>query len=149
MPRLPLTRRSLALAALLGLPLGLGLEAVRYGEGLSYLSDDPRACINCHVMREPYAAWEHGPHARHCSCNDCHVPHDLIGRYTTKAVHGWRHSVGFTFDSFPEPIRAREDSRAVVQENCARCHQTALAKLPGGVATDCTHCHPSAGHGHR
>jgi cytochrome c nitrite reductase small subunit len=143
-------RRAVVWAALLGVPIGLAVESARYGEALSYLSDDPKACLNCHVMRDPWNAWAHGPHARHATCNDCHVPQDLLGRYTTKAVHGWRHSQAFTLDRVPEPIRARPDSVAAIQANCVRCHAAALHDLPGGVpAASCTHCHPGAGHGHR
>ena len=41
-------------ALLLGGLSGLGLYT--YAEGAAYFSDDPKACLNCHVMREPFEA---------------------------------------------------------------------------------------------
>jgi cytochrome c nitrite reductase small subunit len=38
------------LAAPLGVALGLGGYTLVYAEGLSYLSDDPEACANCHII---------------------------------------------------------------------------------------------------
>ena len=29
-----------------------------YAQGFSYLSDDPAACANCHIMREHYDGWQ-------------------------------------------------------------------------------------------
>src|SRR5579871_1360364 len=45
---------ALVLCALAGGALGTGAYTVHYAEALSYLSDDPAACANCHVMRDPY-----------------------------------------------------------------------------------------------
>jgi cytochrome c nitrite reductase small subunit len=28
-----------------------------------------------------YASWQKGPHHGVAVCNDCHVPHDLAGKY--------------------------------------------------------------------
>ena len=38
------------LACLLGIPLGIGAFTFVYAKGFSYLSPDPRACVNCHIM---------------------------------------------------------------------------------------------------
>ena len=91
----------------------------------SYLSDDPRACINCHIMNEQYNSWSSSPHHARASCNDCHVPHDsVLSKYFVKAEHGYRHSKGFTFQDFHEPIQITPGSRDVVIDNCIRCHET-------------------------
>ncbi len=42
---------SLLLSALVGTLLDTGGYTFYYAEGASYLSDDPRACVNCHIMR--------------------------------------------------------------------------------------------------
>ena len=39
-------------AVMVGAFVGLGLFTFWYARGASYLTDDPRACINCHVMRQ-------------------------------------------------------------------------------------------------
>ncbi|HZW10691.1 MAG TPA: cytochrome c nitrite reductase small subunit [Phycisphaerales bacterium] len=152
----------LALSALVGVFLGAGVYTVHHAEGLSYLSNDPRACVNCHIMREQYDGWQKGSHHAVATCNDCHVPHDLVGKYLTKVEHGYRHSKGFTFQDFHEPIRMKESSRRIVNHNCIGCHEALLAQVqplfeedahsfaggpPGAAAFDCLHCHAGVGHG--
>ena len=41
----------LALSILLGVPAGVGAFTFVYAKGFSYMSSDPRACVNCHVMK--------------------------------------------------------------------------------------------------
>ncbi len=143
----------LFLAALIGVFLGVSGVTFRYAEGLSYLSNDPKACVNCHIMREEYDGWQKAPHHAAATCNDCHVPQDFLGKYWTKAEHGWRHSKGFTLQDFHEPIRMTPESRNVVVENCLRCHSDLLADLgtsdAHGVGIDCIKCHAGVGHGPR
>ncbi len=42
---------------LLGIPAGIGAFTFVYAKGFSYLSTDPRACVNCHIMNQHYDAW--------------------------------------------------------------------------------------------
>lgn len=141
----------LALSALVGLFLGLSTYTFGYAEGLSYLSNDPRACVNCHVMRDQYDGWQKASHHAHAACNDCHVPHDLVGKYYVKAEHGLRHSYGFTLNNFHEPIRIKESSRRVVLHNCVGCHEGLVADIAhaggSGEVADCIRCHTNVGHG--
>ena len=96
----------LALAGLFGGLVGLGGFTFSYAQGLSYLSNDPRACVNCHVMRDVYDGWSHGSHKAVADCNDCHTPHNLlVAKYAVKALDGFKHSAAFTLGGFPEPIR--------------------------------------------
>ncbi|MBX3357906.1 MAG: cytochrome c nitrite reductase small subunit [Phycisphaeraceae bacterium] len=138
------------LAALLGVFLGLGAFTFTYAEGWSYLSNDPAACVNCHVMNQQHRDWEHSSHHAWAVCNDCHVPHDsVVSKYATKADHGARHSWGFTFQTFHEPIQIKASSLAAVQENCVRCHEgmvSEIVRAGGGEAMDCVHCHRDVGH---
>lgn len=120
--------------------------------GLSYLSDDPKACINCHIMTPQYATWQHSSHGRVATCNDCHVPHDnVVRKYWFKAMDGGRHSFMFTFRLEPQVIRAREASKTVIQENCIRCHtttvQTIAADVHSGSTRPCIECHREVPHG--
>lgn len=149
-------RRWLArvVVAIVGASLGIAGFTFAYAEGLSYLSDDPRACINCHVMQEHFDGWQHASHHAVATCNDCHVPHDsMIRKYWTKAEHGYRHSKGFTFDDFHEPIQITPGSRAAVVENCMRCHASIASDVTvhglGDRAepADCLHCHARVAHG--
>ncbi len=129
----------------------------KYAHATSYLSDDPKACINCHIMNDEYNAWSNSAHHARATCNDCHVPHDsVISKYFVKAEHGYRHSKGFTFQDFHEPIQITKSSRDVVIDNCVRCHEamtheirTAAAGDTPGVSggLDCIHCHSRVAHG--
>lgn len=145
------TLPGLVLAALFGAMIGVGGFTFRYAEGLSYLSNDPKACVNCHIMRDQFDGWQKGPHHAVAVCNDCHVPHDLVGKYLTKIDHGYRHSKGFTFQDFHEPIQMKASSRRVVEHNCVRCHEALVhdvAHAPrSGEALDCIRCHRSVAHG--
>ena len=60
-----------------GLLVGLGLYTFVYARGASYLTNDPAACANCHVMSEQYDGWLKSSHHAVAVCNDCHTPHNL------------------------------------------------------------------------
>jgi len=140
------------LCVLLGVALGTGAYTYSYGEGFSYFSSDPKACVNCHVMREHYDGWQKASHHAVAVCNDCHMPHDFLGKYWTKAENGFWHSRAFTFQDFHEPIRIRPVSAKVLQVNCVTCHRDMVADIlghdsTGEDATNCVHCHAAVGHG--
>jgi cytochrome c nitrite reductase small subunit len=143
----------LALCGLAGALAGSSGYTVYYAEGLSYLSDDPRACVHCHIMRDPYADWQRSSHHAHATCNDCHIPHDnVLHKYLVKAENGFWHSKGFTLQDFHEPIRIRPGNARVLDANCAHCHHQLVSQiLPAGEPHDaggnCTHCHVAVGHG--
>ena len=58
-------RWALAASVVLGMSLGLGLFTFGYARGSSYLTNDPAACANCHIMSEHYAAWARVTTATH------------------------------------------------------------------------------------
>ena len=91
---------------------GLGAFTFRYAEGLSYFSADPRACVNCHIMRDEYASWQHSAHHAVATCVTCHLPHPFVPKYWAKAVNGWNHSKAFTLQDYPEHIRIWAEERA-------------------------------------
>jgi cytochrome c nitrite reductase small subunit len=136
--------------ALIGAALGLGAFTFIYGEGAAYLSDDPRACVNCHIMSEQFASWGQSSHSRVAVCNDCHLPNPAVPRWATKADNGMFHSVAFTFDRFHEPIRIKPRNRRVVQRNCVACHLDMVHELlpttVTGDAIQCYQCHVDVGH---
>ena len=142
----------LLLCALVGLALGSGGFAFYYGEGLSYMSSDPKTCVNCHIMRDQYDGWSKASHHAVAGCNDCHTPHDFFGKYWTKAENGFWHSKGFTLQDFHEPIRIRPKNSRVLQASCVHCHQDLVEGILGHGADDdgtvnCVRCHASVGHG--
>lgn len=144
-PSLPL----ILLSGMIGLFIGLGSYTFIYAQGASYLSDDPQACVNCHVMREQFNGWTKSSHKAFATCNSCHVPHNLVGKYMTKAQNGFWHSYYFTFQNFHEPIQMQPRSRAIVQENCLGCHQqfvSQIANHEGPDEVNCIQCHAGVGH---
>lgn len=144
--------RKIVLSILLGLLAGIGLFTFHYAEGLSYFSADPKACVNCHIMRPQYDSWQKSSHHAEAGCVDCHLPHDLIPKYKAKADNGYHHSKGFTFQDFPEPIIITPKNAAILQKNCLRCHKDmvhGLAASEGPGAVRCVHCHAGVGHGER
>lgn len=140
--------------ASLGALVGAGIFTLDYAEGLSYLSTDPKACANCHIMQPQYDSWQKSGHHHAASCVDCHLPHEFLAKYVAKAENGYHHSVGFTLQNFHEPIQIKARNAAILQDNCLRCHgdvfhgSTATDWGPG-QAVSCVHCHAAVGHGPR
>jgi cytochrome c nitrite reductase small subunit len=145
-------RLLVALSVALGILLGVGGFTFRYAEGLSYFSTDPRACVNCHIMRPQYDGWQKSSHHTVAVCIDCHLPHDFVPKYLAKAENGYRHSQKFTAQDFVEPIIVQPAGVAILQDNCVRCHDSLVAEMNApalghGESTDCLHCHRNVGHG--
>lgn len=137
------------MCVLAGIPLGLGLFTFLYAEGLSYFSSDPRACVNCHIMRDEYDSWAKSGHHHVAGCVDCHLPPFGAGKLIAKGVNGWNHSKAFTLQDFHEPIMITPRNAAMLQENCLRCHgdfvHDILAAQPGD-SVSCVLCHKNVGH---
>ena len=135
-----------------GLLLGVGGYTFLYARGASYMTNDPAACANCHVMRDQFEGWQRSSHRSVAVCNDCHAPHDVIGKYSTKARNGFWHSFYFTTGTFHEPIRITPRNSAVTEGACRTCHAsivTAIDTSPRhGEALSCVSCHRNVGHQH-
>lgn len=143
---------------LLGAICGLGMYAMVESKAISYLSDDPKTCANCHVMTPQYTTWQNSSHREWASCNDCHVPHDnIFNTYYFKAKDGLYHASVFTTRREPEVIRIKEAGIEVVQNNCIRCHQDQVTDArTGSMVKDhldnrttrkCWTCHQEVPHG--
>lgn len=145
-------------AALLGLAVGVLSYTFVYAEGASYLSNDPEACANCHVMREVLQDWRAGDHHHTAVCNDCHVPQQPALKWLVKGMNGAHHSYAFTFLDTPANIRPSRISQVIVRQNCVRCHGPLLphaltAKINAKDAfsndtPNCLACHRQVGHWH-
>jgi cytochrome c nitrite reductase small subunit len=138
-------------AALLGVASGLGLYTFVYAKGHAYLTDDPAACANCHVMNQQYDGWLKASHRSVAGCNHCHVPANFVGKYWTKSRNGFWHSYYFTTQTFHEPIRATPTSRRIAEANCRRCHDPVVQAMgtpshAGDDSLSCIRCHGSVGH---
>lgn len=140
-----------ATVVLLGMAIGIGAFTFVYARGASYMTNDPTACANCHIMSEHYAAWTKSSHRSVAVCNDCHAPHDLIGKYMTKARNGFWHSFYFTSGNFPDPLRITPRNHEITEHACRDCHEQITDAIEHGAPThdeeiSCTRCHARVGH---
>jgi cytochrome c nitrite reductase small subunit len=137
---------------LVGIAAGLGAYTFVYAKGYSYLTNDPAACANCHAMDQYYAGWMRGPHRSVAVCNDCHTPHNPVGKYAVKASNGFWHSFYFTSGRYPVNIEIKKSNRKVTDEACRHCHSEithAIDTEPGDRDEDklsCIRCHYDVGH---
>jgi cytochrome c nitrite reductase small subunit len=142
----------LLLAILVGALLGAGGYTFWYGQGFSYMSENPAVCVNCHIMNEHYDGWQKSSHHAVATCNDCHLPKSLVPRLVMKTENGFRHSKAFTLQDFHEPIRIRPHNKHVLNNNCRACHLQLVSEV---IVThgrdesrlDCIRCHATVGHG--
>lgn len=154
----PPTAWNIPVLAITGILFGLAAFLVYISKAPSYLSDDPKTCVNCHIMSPQYATWQHSSHRQWATCNDCHVPHDnVFNHYFFKAKDGLRHATIFTLRAEPQVIFIHEAGKNVVQQNCVRCHEDLISDnhIVGGYphyvnereSRNCTSCHRETPHG--
>jgi cytochrome c nitrite reductase small subunit len=143
---------------LLGMCAGLGVYTFGYGKGASYLKNDPSACANCHVMQEHFDTWQQSSHHHVATCNDCHLPHNPVGKLVVEADNGFFHSLAFTLQDYHDPIQIKPRNRVVAQNACLSCHGDLVhcmlpaASTQGAMAGEillCVHCHADVGHAFR
>jgi cytochrome c nitrite reductase small subunit len=147
-----LSKTILAFAAMVGVLLGLGSYTFNYAEGLSYLSNNPQTCVNCHIMNDEFNGWTKSSHHAVATCNDCHLTHSFPQYYIDKGMNGWNHSKAFTLQNFHEPIMINDRNSRILQGNCLRCHGELVHNIVAGNKTDissvkCVTCHVNVGHG--
>ncbi len=139
-----------AVGAAIGVAAGVGGYTFVYARGASYLTDDPAACANCHVMREQLDGWLKGSHRAAAVCNDCHTPRGLFPKYATKASNGFWHSFAFTSGRFPDPLRIKPGNREIAERACRACHRPIVeaidARPPAHAPLACVRCHATVGH---
>lgn len=155
-------RLALVASLAIGIAIGIGAYTFVYAKGASYLTNDPAACANCHIMEEHYSAWIKSSHGKVAVCNDCHTPKGLIPKYATKASNGFWHSFAFTTGNFPDPLRIKEHNHEITENACRKCHEPITEQIDaatsgepleehphyeiGGDLLMCTRCHKYVGH---
>jgi cytochrome c nitrite reductase small subunit len=142
--------RAIIVGAVMGLAVGIGAYTFVYAKGASYLTDNPSACANCHIMQDHFDAWVKSSHRAVAVCNDCHTPENFILKYASKADNGFWHSFAFTTGDFPDPIRIKPRNHRITENACRKCHQaivTAMESPHHGLdRLDCVRCHQGVGH---
>jgi cytochrome c nitrite reductase small subunit len=84
---------------------------------------------------------------------DCHLPHDNVVNYWFEKGRTGMHDVFyFSTGQTPELIRAKPETRAIIQANCIRCHENTVESIVMGAPSferQCWDCHRSVAHGER
>ena len=148
-----MTNRAVLIAAvLIGTSLGVGAYTFVYARGYSYLTNNPAACANCHIMQDHFDAWTRASHRAVAVCNDCHTPPGFLPKYITKAQNGFWHSFYFTTGRYPDPLRITPRNARVTETACRTCHGELTESIdvgPRGTAgtrVPCAACHSEVGH---
>lgn len=119
----------------------------------AYMGTDAATCNNCHVMDSQYENWYHGGHRSVTECVDCHLPHDnIIHYYIAKAETGMHDVFVFSTGMTPDLIRAKANTKLIIQSNCIRCHKSTVDNIMQGSQPfdrQCWDCHRSVAHGQR
>lgn len=154
-------RHKVVFIVLAGIAVGLGALFLYLLRFHTYLTNDPSACMNCHVMQPYYATWFHSSHSRNATCNDCHVPQDnFVKKWFTKAKDGGRHTAVFVTRCEDQVMKALPASSQVIMDNCIRCHQQLNTEFVNTGRVDymmtevgngkaCWDCHREVPHGGR
>ncbi len=139
--------------------IGLFAYLVNESRMLTYLSTDPKVCINCHAMNTHYATWQHSSHREQATCADCHLPRDsFLNKMIAKSRDGYNHSVAMTLGSYGSNLRISDNAAERIMANCVYCHEETVSQImanaelyqtAGGDTVDrpCWDCHRDVPHG--
>ena len=130
----PRTIQGILLGIVIGIAVGIGAYTFAYAKGWSYLTDDPAACANCHVMQEQFDGWLKSSHRAVATCNSCHTPANFIGKYATKASNGFWHSFFFTIGGYEDNIQIKPHSREITEQACRNCHGEIVGAIEAGTS---------------
>ncbi len=142
-------------------PIAIGLLAMVIALGvftyvsgaLTYMGSNPETCANCHNMDAAYENWYHGPHEKWTECVDCHLPHqNPVIYYLEKGRTGMHDVFVFSTGQAPAVIRAKPETKIIIQENCIRCHESTVESIMMGTQAydrHCWDCHRNVAHGAR
>ena len=75
---IPPDKWKLPVTILLGILFGLSIYLFKISHATSYLSESPKTCINCPVMKSQYPSFFHSSHREQATCNDCNVQQEKI-----------------------------------------------------------------------
>lgn len=142
------TIQAIIVGVAMGSAVGIGAYTFSYAKGGSYLTNNPAACANCHIMNEQYDGWTKSSHHAVAVCNDCHAPANFFAKYAVKAENGFRHSLAFTTGNFHEPIEIKPHNLAIAENACHKCHQEIVDAIESNHTekVSCIRCHQSVGH---
>ena len=108
--------QGILVGVVIGIAVGIGAYTFAYAKGWSYLTDDPAACANCHVMREQFDAWLSSSHRSVAGGNSCQIkPHSrVITEQACRNCHG----------EIVDAIEATHPASTGEQVACLSCHNS-------------------------
>jgi cytochrome c nitrite reductase small subunit len=119
----------------------------------AYAGTASATCANCHVMDSMYENYYHAGHHTSTVCAECHLPHEnMVVYYYEKGRQGMHDVYVFGTGTAPQVINISDHSKAIVQHNCIRCHESTVESVMVGVQPferDCWECHRTVAHGPR
>lgn len=125
---------------MMGLVIGLlSFMFLLTDTAISY-SDNAQFCLNCHSMDEAYLTLQHSNH-KQFKCTDCHAPHSYIPKVIFKTKAGLRDLYVTTMGQTPQVIKATDETKEIIAENCRRCHESTVERIGMGQGRLCTDCH--------
>lgn len=127
-------------------PPSFVVSTMIYSKGYSYLSDDPKACVNCHIMGDHYYAFQKSSHKAVANCNSCHTPQGFVSKYISKAINGWNHGVAFTTGKYPWPLKITHYNKEITNKACLKCHGEVVSHINKNSGSNCIKCHSEVGH---
>ena len=146
------TQRVLLLIAIAAAVIALGAFAW-VSDAPAYAGTASATCANCHVMDSMYENYYHAAHRAWAVCADCHLPHqNEVTYYYEKGRQGMHDVYVFSTGQTPQVINISAHSKAIVQQNCIRCHQAMVETIMAGAqpfTRDCWECHRNVAHGPR
>ncbi len=140
--------------------IGLFAYVVNAANMVSYLSEDPKVCINCHTMTSHYATWQHSSHRESATCVECHLPQDSFSsKMIAKSLDGAKDFMAMAFGSYSNNIRITDGMAERIQANCISCHKELVSQMiensksyqkngdVSQVDRNCWDCHRKTPHG--
>ncbi len=137
--------------------VGMFAYVVNQSRMISYLSSDPKVCVNCHAMNTHYATWQHSSHREFAGCADCHLPSDsFVNKWFAKARDGFNHSVAMTLGDYGNNLMITDNAAARIQANCVKCHSEMVSQMMANhdlytanpeKDRNCWDCHRTVPHG--
>lgn len=108
-------------------------------------TDQAMFCGSCHSMAEAALTHKRSVHAE-LACNDCHAPHNLAAKVPFKTKEGVRDILATATSNVPDLIHPGDDTKAVTQANCRRCHSATTSTVIMQSKKFCTDCHRHVPH---
>ncbi len=139
--------KRLTLFTLLAVGFIIGMGTLAASQYVIKRTNERAFCASCHVMLPASVSNKSSLHAD-LACNECHLPHNSTVNYLfTKAKLGITDIYLNATGNYDLPIMSTADMKAIINENCVRCHRMTNKNVAVMMAKDsCVSCHRNVPH---